>query len=98
MSSETTFFDRFPSFTPDSTISLIADFDRLAIQQNWHKRSKTYRENKRQCLEEEFEAQHGVTSTLMAWQALYEELAGRSGTVPVPLPLPSSITQCKKVK
>ena len=101
--SSASFFAAYPDFKPDPTASIIAEFNQLAISQNWKKGSKTYKKHKRQCLEEEFNAQYGNNnatsmSKLETWQTFYMELLSRSGTTTTPSSLPGSITQCKKVR
>jgi hypothetical protein len=66
---------RFPDFQSDPTASLVDDFRRLALQEGWSKKSKTYKEERRAYLAEAVEirflSQFGVNaSSLQAWQSL----------------------------
>jgi hypothetical protein len=66
---------RFPDFQSDPTASLVDDFRRLALQEGWAKKSKTYKEERRAYLAEAVEirflSQFGVNaSSLQAWQSL----------------------------
>ena len=104
--SPSSFFCKYPSFEPDATASLVAEFNRLAISQKWKKGSKAYEKYKRQCVVEEFAAQGSAVdmksqSKLQAWQALYTELCSPSGSPTASeakkLSVPTSIKKCKKV-
>jgi len=86
-----TFFGSFEGFEPNPTALLAEEFSRLAVERQWKPGTKTYTKNQRRCFIEEFETQWGTeTSSLEVWQALSAEI----GITPIP----SSITQCKKVR
>jgi len=88
--SQATFFAIFDDFQSDPTAALTDEFSRLAVQRQWKPGSKAYRKNRRRCYIEEFNTHWGKdASRLETWQALSREV----GIDPVP----TSITQCKKV-
>jgi hypothetical protein len=73
--SSTTNLSRFPDFQSDPTASLVDDFRRLALQEGWSKKSKTYKEERRAYLAEVVEIRFlsvfGVNAgSLQAWQSL----------------------------
>jgi len=64
-----------PDYNNDLTISIIENFRRLAIQEGWTKKSKSYKEGRKafiaEAVETGFIAHFGVnTSSLQAWQNL----------------------------
>lgn len=81
----------FADFDVDPTASITTEFNRLAIQKNWKKDSKQYKEQRARLVTQEFNAYFGSnTSTLAAWQALCKAVGITD--------IPSSIVQCKKVE
>jgi len=91
----------FPNFQSDPTAPLVENFRRLAIQEGWKKKSKTYKENKRVFLAEAVEAgflsTFGVNvSSLQAWQSLCETIGVPEAKEGEDLPLLTSISACKK--
>ncbi len=84
-------FDGFVNFEVDPTASIVAEFKRLAIQNDWKKNSTEYKANRAQLVVDEFGALFGSNlSALGGWQ----ELCKAVGIVDIP----PSIKQCKKVK
>ena len=82
------FFASYPSFDQDPAASLLDEFQRLSISQNWSKK-KAAKERHR-CLVAEFTGHFSSFGTKLAgWQALCAELDIT--------PIPGSIKQCKKV-
>lgn len=70
---------RFPEFQSDPTASLVANFNRLAIQEGWGKKSKTYKTERRGFLGEAVSigfVNHfgGNVSSLQAWQSLCQTI------------------------
>ena len=66
-------------FQSDPTASLLDNFKRLAIQEGWGKKSKTYKEQRRAFLAEAVEVafldKFGVNvSSLQAWQSLCQTI------------------------
>ena len=87
------YFDRFPGFQPDPERPIEEEFADLADSRGWITGSKRYRQERGRCLRAEYEFQLGSidrSRRLEDWQALCQELRINS--------LPSSITQCKKVR
>lgn len=84
------FFAAYPTFNPDPNRPILKNFDILARAQGWGKKRR--HEERQIYLEGQYAVQLGSISTgkLQKWQGLCEEL----GVDPVP----SSITQCKKVR
>jgi hypothetical protein len=76
-------------FTPDPSSTLEDDFERLSLQEGWRPGSSERVAQWRRALESELEAQFGEANKLESWQALCAELGVR--------PIPTSITQCRKV-
>jgi hypothetical protein len=75
----------------DPTTSLIAEFNSLALQNNWKKTSAKYKKQRSNFVKNEFEAHFGSNlSGLGGWQALCEAVGIED--------VPSSIIQCKKVR
>ena len=84
------YFDQFPNFDHDTSASILVEFGRLSIHQDWKVDSKKYRKNMNACLREEFKYYYGADQSRLAhWQSLCVEVGV--------LPAPSTITQCKKV-
>ncbi len=80
----------FADFDIDPTASIVTEFNRLAIQNDWKKHSKQYKEQRSYLVTQEFSAYFGSNfSTLAAWQALCQAVGITD--------IPSSITQCQKV-
>lgn len=80
----------FDKLDVDPTASIVTEFNRLAIQKNWKKSSKQYKEQRARLITQEFNAYFGSNiSTLAAWQALCKTVGITD--------IPSSIVQCKKV-
>ncbi|KAF9461787.1 hypothetical protein BDZ94DRAFT_1195735 [Collybia nuda] len=74
-----TAISRYPNFEPDPTVSLIANFKRLAVQEGWGKKSKKYKEERRGYLGEAVTIAFvslfgGNVSSLQAWQSLCETI------------------------
>lgn len=83
------YLDKFPTFTPDPTTSLAAEFKRLAVHQQWKTKSTKYKKERVKFMEQAFKDQYGADeSKLEAWQALCEDLGFDD--------VPESITKCKK--
>ena len=64
-----------PDYNDDPTISITENFRRLAIQEGWTKKSKSYKEGRKAFIAEAVEigfiSQFGVnTSSLQPWQNL----------------------------
>ncbi len=80
----------FAKFDIDPTASIATEFNRLAIQKNWKKESKQYKEWRSRLVTQEFNAYFGSNvSTLAAWQALCQAVGIAD--------IPSSTTQYKRV-
>jgi hypothetical protein len=94
-------FATLSNFQSDPTAPLLENFRRLAIQEGWKKKSKTYKEQRRVFLAEAVEvgflSTFGVNvSSLQAWQSLCKTIGvpeAKEGDV---LPL-TSISACKTV-
>lgn len=84
-----TFFDTFPSFTPNSSTPLREEFDRLAELQKWSKNSQLYRDQWTICCADEFSSFYHE-SRLEAWQAIYTDITGLDDP-------PPTLTKCRKV-
>jgi len=88
------YFTRFQDFEEDPQASLLTEFSRLALDQGWDNRTRA--EERRSCLIAQLNVHVGSTGTggqrdqLARLQRLCEELRVS--------PIPTSITQCKKVK
>ena len=90
------------SFQSDPTASLLENFDRLAKQEGWTKKSKTYKNQKRAFLGEAvvevfWDTFGGNVSSLQAWQSLCKTIGvpeSREGKDPLQL---TSIRACKQV-
>jgi hypothetical protein len=84
-------FDGFADFDRDPTASIASEFGRLAIQNDWKKGSKKYRKQRAELIEYEFGVHFGSNlHSLEDWQALCKAVGITN--------IPSSITQCKKVR
>lgn len=84
------FFSQYPDFNHDPMAPLLVEFQRLSLHRGWKVGGRTYRQNRRKCFTQEFEHYYGQASDKLAgWQALCADVHIS--------PLPSSITQCKKV-
>lgn len=64
-----------PNFTSDPSLSIVDNFRRLALQEGWSKKSKSYKEGRRafftEAVESGFIEQFGVNAgSLEAWQGL----------------------------
>ena len=93
---------RFPDFQSDPTTSLLENFRRLAIQEGWKKKSKTYKEERRAFLAEAVEAgfldKFGVNdSSLQAWQSLCQTIGVPENKEGEVVPQLTSISACKQV-
>jgi hypothetical protein len=78
-------------FNIDPTASIIAEFDRLAIENDWKKKPTEHKNQRARFVQDEFENHFGNNlASLQGWQALCKAV-GIAG-------IPSSITQCKKVR
>ena len=87
------YFEAFRSFSPDSGVSVEADFRRLAESKGWSEGQKIWRAEWRRCLSSEFEvhvAMMVVDDKLSGWQALCREVGMQR--------IPESINECKKVR
>ncbi len=74
----------------DPTVSILTAFNRLAIQNKWEKKSAVYKDQRARLLVDEFSTHFGNNlSNLGGWQAMCRA---------VDIAIPSSITQCKKVR
>jgi hypothetical protein len=83
-------FDGYADFDRDPTASIAAEFGRLAIQNDWKKGSKKYKNQRADLITYEFGVHFGSNlSTLEHWQALCKAVGITN--------IPSSNTQCKKV-
>ncbi|THH09544.1 hypothetical protein EW146_g8659 [Bondarzewia mesenterica] len=85
------------TFVRDETASIVSEFRRLALQEGWTRRSKTYKAERRhffgEAAVEEFHKYFGENvSSLQAWQDLCRQL----GVVIDGMP-PGSITECKRL-
>ena len=87
------YFSRFDDFDHDPQASLLAEFNRLALDQDWDKRQEAQERSK--CLLAQAQVHIGSIETggseakLGKFQDLCEELRVS--------PIPTSISQCKKV-
>jgi hypothetical protein len=84
-------FDGYSGVNVDPTTSLIAKFNSLALQNNWKKTSSKYQKQRANFVRNEFEVLFGSDlDGPGGWQALCEAVGIED--------VPSSITQCKKVR
>lgn len=87
------FYSNYRDFTPDPTVSLLANFDALVLLRKWAPGSRTRtaaRNNFRNAMIEQFNATYGTDAgDLASWQNLCRVVRIA--------PVPESITQCKKV-
>ncbi|KAL8749954.1 MAG: hypothetical protein Q9184_006604 [Pyrenodesmia sp. 2 TL-2023] len=91
--SQSSFFDRYPSFHQDHRAPILDEFRRLANQQCWFKKQHVWKweKHRKECLREEFMFHFGsieAGNKLAGWQGLCQEL-GVTGNI-------SSIAKCKK--
>ncbi|KAL9138775.1 MAG: hypothetical protein Q9175_000041 [Cornicularia normoerica] len=92
---EQTYFNRFQSFVPDPEATLIENFKQLAISNGWDKQSQRFKEERRSYMIALADTHIGsiergeAAEKLAGLQGLCEELRI--------LPIPTTITQCKKV-
>lgn len=88
------YFSRFPDFDEDPEELLLVEFNRLALGQDWDK--KTRAEERKNCLLAQLDVHIGIVEAagqadqLARLQRLCAELRVKS--------IPTSITQCKKVQ
>jgi hypothetical protein len=85
-----------PDYNNDPTISITENFSRLAIQEGWSKKSKSYKEGRKafiaEAVETGFISHFGVnTSSLQAWQSLCRTIGIEN------VDSLTSIKSCKKV-
>jgi hypothetical protein len=100
--SSTASLEHYPDFQSDPTASLVDDFRRLALQEGWSKKSKTYKEKRRAFLSEEVEIRFinmfGMNaSSLQAWQSLCRTIGVLESVEGVEV-LPQSIRKCQQVR
>ncbi|KAL4917604.1 hypothetical protein BDW62DRAFT_201629 [Aspergillus aurantiobrunneus] len=86
---EANFFSRFPTFQPDPSAPITAEFACLAHHMNWWPSSTVYRTEWANFLAAEFIRCFGAGTKLQQYQALYQALGLEE-------PVPTSITQCRK--
>ena len=93
---EQAYFNRFQTFAPNPDATLIENFQQLAISRNWEETSTKFKKERRSYMIALADThlgsidRGGAAEKLVALQALCVEL----GVSPVP----TSITQCKKVR
>ena len=92
---------QFSNFQSDPTAPLLENFKRLAIQEGWEKKSKTYKEERRVFLAEGVEARFldkfGVNvSSLQAWQSLCQTIGVPESKEGGYVPQLTSIKACQK--
>ena len=92
---EQAYLNRFQSFSPDPDATLIETFQQLAISNSWGKKSKKFKEEKRSYMNALADTHIGSIDRGGAAEKLVglQELCVELGVSPVP----TSITQCKKV-
>lgn len=84
------YWARFPGFIHDPSAPLSEEFERLSTYMGWSKKSKKQQKRQAECYSIEFETHFGTNANnLEAWQDLCLEVGIE--------PIPTSITQCKKV-
>ena len=84
------YFANFDDFDHDPDRSLIEEFQRLAISQQWMIQGKLYRKERQKCFAQEFGLHFNLGKrNLGGWQDLCKDLSIE--------PVPGSITKCKKV-
>jgi len=93
--------DRFPNFQSDPTASLLDNFRRLAIQEGWRKKTKTYKEERRAFLTEAVEAGFsnnfgGNDNSLQAWQSLCRTIGVPKSKEGEEVPQLTSISACEQ--
>jgi hypothetical protein len=83
------FWLEFEGFVPKPTVSFKAEFNRLAKQLSWN--AETRRQRKIEALTAEFNYHYGTCmDALDHWQQLCKDVDIKE--------IPTSITQCKKVR
>jgi hypothetical protein len=83
-------FDGSANFDIDPDASIVTEFNRLALQNNWKKKSSAYKKNRARLVKHEFDALFGANlSNLQSWQRICQAVGITD--------IPSSVTQCKKV-
>jgi hypothetical protein len=85
-----------PEFISDPTLTIVANFRRLAIQEGWTKKSKSYKEGRRtffaEAVETGFISQFGANAnSLQAWQSLCRTIGFENASL-------TSIKSCQKVR
>ena len=84
------YFSRYPAFNRNQEASLLEDFERLAIENEWATGGRQYRRQREQLISSEFQQRYGNSEDrLERWQDLRRDVAV--------VPVPESITKCKKV-
>lgn len=92
---EQKYFDRYPTFEPDPNAGLLKNFEQLTISNGWQPNSKKHKKERKAYLiaaaETHIESidSGGAAERLAGLQGLCRELQIS--------PIPTSITQCKKV-
>jgi hypothetical protein len=89
-------------FQSDPTASLLDNFKRLAIQEGWKKKSKTYKEERRAFLAEGvvtgfWDTFGGNVSSLQAWQSLCKTIGVPESNEAENAPQLTSISACHRV-
>jgi hypothetical protein len=90
------------NFQSDPTASLLDNFKRLAIQEGWKKKSKTYKDERRVFLGEAvvdgfWDTFGGNVSSLQAWQSLCRTIGVPTSREGEDLPQLTSISACQQV-
>lgn len=92
---EQAYFGRFQTFAPDPQATVLENFAQLAISNGWGKKSQEYKDERKSYMialaDTHIESieRGGAAGTLAGLQGLCKELRV--------CPIPTSITQCKKV-
>ncbi|KAL8809745.1 MAG: hypothetical protein Q9223_007880, partial [Gallowayella weberi] len=89
---QSVFFDQYPTFQQRHTAPILQEYGRLAQTRGWRKGTTDWKDNRKTCLQAEFEFHFGSIDTgnkLAGWQNLCQELRVHGDT--------SSIVKCKKV-
>lgn len=91
MATQSPFFSSFPDFTPNPSVPISTDFQRLANLRGWKTNSRHWKKMWKQCTNLEYDRLIGKTlSSLQSWQRLCEEVGLEGGNF-------GSITKCKMV-
>ena len=90
------------NFQSDPTVSLLENFNRLAIQEGWKKKSRTYKEERSAFLGEAvvegfWDTFGGNISSLQAWQSLCKTIGVPESSEGEEPPQLTSIRACKQV-